>query len=142
MKGAFNYSYSYAFNILISKIAMSKQEITALIAAKIEGQGTNVDAGSVLPAILNGILDLIPIPIEVDDITAMTAAQLDGLKPGDVVIKKTGNDRHTYLVTYKATTGGGICLSYNAAGYGETVSYDRTESGWAYNSTDIKTYGE
>ncbi len=39
---------------------MTKQEIAALVAAKIEGQGTNVDAGSVLPAILNGILDLIP----------------------------------------------------------------------------------
>jgi hypothetical protein len=38
---------------------MTKEELKALIKAKIEGQGTNVDAGSVLPAILNGILDLI-----------------------------------------------------------------------------------
>jgi len=38
---------------------MTKEEVKALIKAKIEGQGTNVDAGSVLPAILNGILDLI-----------------------------------------------------------------------------------
>lgn len=39
---------------------MTKEEIAAMIAAKIEGQGTNVDAGSALPAILNGILELIP----------------------------------------------------------------------------------
>lgn len=38
---------------------MTRQEVRALIDAKIKGQGTNVDAGSVLPAILNGILDLI-----------------------------------------------------------------------------------
>ena len=38
---------------------MTKEEVKALIKAKIEGQGTNVDAGSVLPAILNGIIDLI-----------------------------------------------------------------------------------
>lgn len=38
---------------------MTRQEIQALIDAKIKGQGTAVDAGSVLPAILTGILDLI-----------------------------------------------------------------------------------
>lgn len=38
---------------------MTIQEVRALIDAKIKGQGTNVDAGSVLPIILNGILDLI-----------------------------------------------------------------------------------
>ena len=83
------------------------------------------------------------VGIEVEDITAMTAEQLDALECGDKVIKVTGKQRHLYLVSYKGEGAGeGICLSYNAAGYGETVSYDRTESGWAYNSTDIKTYGE
>jgi len=82
-------------------------------------------------------------PIEVTDITALTGDQLDALKPGDVVVKVTGAQKHTYIVSYKGDgTDQGICLSYNACGYGETVSYDRTESGWAYNSTDIKTYGE
>ena len=82
-------------------------------------------------------------PMEVSDITAMTAEQLDALECGDKVIKVTGKQRHLYLVSYKGEGAGeGICISYNAAGYGETVSYDRTESGWAYNSTDIKTYGE
>ena len=120
---------------------MTKEQIQALIDGKIAGQGTNVDAGGALAAIL-GELAAAAVPIEVTDITKLTAEQLDGLNVGDKVVKVTGTDKHLYLVTYKATTGGGICLSYNAAGYGETVSYDRTESGWAYNSTDVKTYGE
>ena len=120
---------------------MTKDKIQALIDGKIAGQGTNVDAGGALAAIL-GELVAAAVPIEVTDITKLTAEQLDGLNVGDKVVKVTGTDKHLYLVTYKATTGGGICLSYNAAGYGETVSYDRTESGWAYNSTDVKTYGE
>lgn len=36
-----------------------KDEILAAIAAKIEGQGTAVDAGSALPGILRGIVDYI-----------------------------------------------------------------------------------
>ena len=37
---------------------MTKEEIKALIDAKIAGQGSAVDVGSALPAILNGILEL------------------------------------------------------------------------------------
>lgn len=120
---------------------MDKQQLIALINAKIAGQGNQIDHGGALAEIL---LDLASaaVPIEVTDITKLTDEQLDSLNVGDKVVKVTGTDKHLYLVTYKATTGGGICLSYNAAGYGETVAYDRTESGWAYNSTDVKTYGE
>lgn len=39
---------------------MTKEQILALIDAKIAGQGTNIDAGSALPEILSGILGLIP----------------------------------------------------------------------------------
>ena len=39
---------------------MTKEQIYALIDAKIAGQGTVVDAGSVLPNILGGILEIIP----------------------------------------------------------------------------------
>ena len=120
---------------------MTQNEILSLIEAKIAGQGTQIDAGGALAQILTAIAGA-AAPIEVTDITKLTNDQLDALQVGDKVVKITGTDKHLYLVTYKATTGGGICLSYNAAGYGETVSYDRTESGWAYNSTDIKTYGE
>lgn len=39
---------------------MTKEQILAEIAAKIDGQGSAIDAGSALPGILRGILDLIP----------------------------------------------------------------------------------
>lgn len=82
-------------------------------------------------------------PITVADITKLTKEQLDSLKCGDYVVKETGAKKHLYVVTYKGSgSGEGICITYAAAGYGETVSYDRTDSGWAYNSTDVKTYGE
>ena len=120
---------------------MTKQELQALINAKIAGQGNQIDLGGALGEIL-GALAGASLAIEVADITKLTNDQLDSLNVGDKVVKITGADKHLYVVTYKAETGGGICLSYNAAGYGETVSYDRTESGWAYNSTDVKTYGD
>ena len=82
-------------------------------------------------------------PRTVADITALTDEQLDALQVGDAVAKVTGKQKHLYFVTYKGEgSGEGICLSYNAAGYGETVAYDRTASGWEYNSTDVKTYGD
>ena len=80
---------------------------------------------------------------EVVDITAIPASVLDSLEVGDRVVTVTGKQRHLYVVTYKGDGAGeGICLTYAAAGYGETVSYDRSGSSWVYNSTDVKTYGE
>ena len=121
---------------------MTQSELMALINAKIAGQGSAVDAGGALAEIL---LELAHASkqIEVTDIEALTAEQLDGLDVGDKVVKVTGAQKHLYLVTYKgAGVGQGIVLTYNACGYGEAISYDRTESGWAFNSKDVKTYGE
>ena len=95
---------------------MTQNELLALINAKIAGQGSAVDIGGALPAILSA-LAAAATPIEVDDITALTGAQLDALEIGAKVAKKTGTAKHLYVVSYK-------------------VSYDHTESGWAYNSTD------
>lgn len=39
---------------------MTKDEIKTLVAAKIAGQGSQVDVGGGLPTILNEIIDLIP----------------------------------------------------------------------------------
>jgi hypothetical protein len=39
---------------------MTKDEIKALIAAKIDGQGNQVDIGGALAQVLNAIIDLIP----------------------------------------------------------------------------------
>ena len=74
--------------------------------------------------------------VETDNITALSNSQIDLLRCGDYLVKKTGNQRHAYKVTYKEDKHG-ICLSYFAAGYTETVSYDYTDGNWVYNSTDI-----
>lgn len=45
---------------------MNAQEIRSLIEQKIAGQGTNVDAGGALPAILEALVDAVaPVVIEV-----------------------------------------------------------------------------
>ena len=114
---------------------MTKQEIQALINAKIVGQGNQIDSGGALAEILAELTHAAK-PIEVADITALTDEQLDGLNVGDKVAKKTGTAQHLYVVTYKDAENGGLCLTYADAANVETVSYDHTESGWAYNSTD------
>lgn len=116
---------------------MKISELLALIDAKIAGQGSAVDMGGGLAPILKSL-----VGVEVEDITKIPGEVLDALEAGDRVIKITGKQKHAYVVSYKGEgVGEGICLSYNAAGYGETVSYDFTDSGWVYNSTDVKTYG-
>lgn len=114
---------------------MTKEQIQALIDGKIAGQGTNVDAGGALADVL-GELAAAAAPIEVSDITALTGDQLDALEVGAKVAKKTGTAKHLYVVSYKDAENGGLCLTYTDASTVETVSYDHTESGWAYNSTD------
>lgn len=114
---------------------MNQQQILALINAKIAGQGNQIDSGGALAEILAAIAGA-AAPIEVADITALTDDQLDALDVGDKVAKKTGTAQHLYVVSYKDAENGGLCLTYTDASTVETVSYDHTESGWAYNSTD------
>ena len=114
---------------------MTQSELMGLINAKIACQGSAVDVGGALPAILSA-LAAAAAPIEVDDITALTGEQLDALEIGAKVAKKTGTAKHLYVVSYKDAENGGLCLTYTDASTVETVSYDHTESGWAYNSTD------
>lgn len=72
---------------------MTKQEIIAEINAKIAGQGTNIDAGSALPGILQGIIDLIPeapTPQVQADLTVIdpdSPAFVKGILRVDVVTK-------------------------------------------------------
>ena len=116
---------------------MKREEMLQLIETVIKGQGNQVDCGGALGQLLKTAIAR-SVAAEVDDIEKMheIPGLLDSLEVGDKVVKKTGNDRHLYLVTYKATTGGGMCLTYADASNVETVAYDRTESGWDFNSTD------
>ncbi len=119
---------------------MNKEQIVSLINEKIAGQGNQIDIGGALSPILSA-LAAAAAPIEVDDITALTGAQLDALEIGAKVAKKTGTAKHLYVVSYKDAENGGLCLTYTDASTVETVSYDHTESGWAYNSTDKTNIG-
>lgn len=111
---------------------MKRKDIREAIASAITGQGNQVDLSGLLAEILNSL-----VGVEVEDITAIPADMLDSLECGDVVVKKTGNQRHAYWVSYKGDGAGeGMCLTYTDASVVETVSYDRTDEGWAYNSTD------
>lgn len=76
---------------------MTKQEIKALVASKIEGQGNQVDLGGVLSAVIGEIVDLLPErkPVTIDlsgfDLTTdtdVTSAIPSGYIPqeGDKVI--------------------------------------------------------
>ena len=112
---------------------MNREEI---IKAVNNFRGANREFSQEMGPIIESLLALVT-PVQATDITALTAEQLDALQPGDVVAKKTGNQYHTYMVSYKGEgSGEGICLTYTAAGLIETDSYDRTDTGWAYNSTD------
>lgn len=119
---------------------MTKNEIQSLVVATIAGQGSAVDIGGKLSDILLALASA-AAPIEVEDITALTGEQLDALEVGAKVAKKTGTAKHLYIVSYKDAENGGLCLTYTDASTVETVSYDHTESGWAYNSTDKTNIG-
>lgn len=111
---------------------MNKQEI---IKAVNNFRGANREFSQEMGPIVESILALVT-PVAAADITGLTDEQLDALNVGDKVAKKTGTAEHLYTVTYKDAENGGLCLTYMDASVVETVSYDHTESGWAYNSTD------
>lgn len=76
--------------------------------------------------------------VEVDDITKLSSDALKNLNVGDKVVKVTGKQKHLYRVSYKGEgVSEGLCLTYADASRIETVSYDFTAEGWAYNSTDV-----
>ncbi len=74
----------------------------------------------------------------ITDMTKLTDDQCNALECGDVVLKKTGNQYHSYRVSYKEKNTG-MCLTYVDASVVETISYDYTDDAWVYNSTDHTT---
>lgn len=132
-KGDFSNDFSNDFK---TEAEMTKEEMVALINTAIKGQGSAVDSGSALGKILLELVDGAKA-VEVKNITEIDGAILDSLNCGDKVVKVTGKQKHAYIVSYKGEgVGEGICMTYTDAGHIETVSYDFTADGWAYNSTD------
>lgn len=76
----------------------------------------------------------------VTDITKLTDEQCEGLECGDILVKNTGEQKHSYIVSYKQENTG-MCLTYADASVVETVSYDYTGGKWVYNSTDSTPIG-
>lgn len=73
--------------------------------------------------------------IEVTNIKQLSDEECNVLKVGDIVAKKTGEQYHCYIVTFKQDKVG-LCLSYFDASCIETQSYDYTNGHWVYNSED------
>ena len=98
---------------------MTKEEIKALIAEKIAGQGNQVDSGGALADILNGIIDSIPqvLPPTTLDFTlpestlgnvsaeemaqglGITVGELKGLMLGQYVAVRDSNAGQSFLVS-------------------------------------------
>lgn len=76
----------------------------------------------------------------VENITSISGEILSNLKAGDVILKKTGEQYHSYRVSFKKDDEG-ICLTYTDASVVETVSYDLVGTTWTYNSTDVTPLG-
>ena len=117
---------------------MTPEDMNAALDAMRE-QGNQLRASELIPLMKALVGDA--APIEVTDITKLTDDQLDALEAGAKVAKKTGTAKHLYVVSYKDAENGGLCLTYTDASKVETVSYDHTEDGWAYNSTDVTNLG-
>jgi len=76
------------------------------------------------------------VQLIVEDMTTLTTEDCNKLQPGMLVAKKTGNQYHVYMVSYKEE-GVGMCLTYVDASRVETQSYDCTDNEWVYNSEDL-----
>ena len=114
---------------------MTKQEI---IKKAYGFRGANREFSQEMGPLVEGVVEMIGVPaLVVDSIEALTGAQADALKAGDVVVKKTGTQRHTYLVAYKDDTEGELALVYADAWNVEEVYYEKGESGWAFVVKDI-----
>lgn len=74
----------------------------------------------------------------VEDITKVPTELLEALEAGDIVVKKTTNQYHSYRVSYKEVEQG-IILTYVDATSVESVSYDWSTNKFVYNSTDHTT---
>lgn len=77
---------------------------------------------------------------EVDNIQALTDDECNKLRCGDVLLKKTENQRHAYRVSYKED-GVGMCLTYVDCENAETIAYDYTGGHWVFNSKDVTALG-
>ena len=74
-----------------------------------------------------------------DDIQHLSAEACEKLQCGDKVVKLTveGDKElyHTYFVTHKQATG--MCITYFACGYLETISFDKVDGEWQAGEKEV-----
>lgn len=133
---------------------MTKEEIKALVAAKIAGQGSAIDAASVLPDILNGIIDIIPERRRIDQIyinlrqsfekkTAAEAAEIfgitneefEGLTTGRYSSALVKGIAKSYLVTVEGDGNDVYFFSGDPQGLG--CSYSLSDSNGLYTFSEV-----
>lgn len=73
--------------------------------------------------------------ITVDNVKALTNAQIDSLNAGDVVIKNEDGSNHIYAVAYKQDDE--MSLVYADCWTVEEVYYEKSGDDWAYIQTDV-----
>lgn len=85
---------------------MTQEQILALISSKIEGQGNQIDAGSVLPAVLRGIIELIPtIP---EPVAALMVQSANDTTVGGYQVPELTAEQVT--LAYNAVVAGRGCI--------------------------------
>ncbi len=141
---------------------MTKDEIKAIVAEKIAGQGSAIDAASVLPAILEGIIDLIPaeptpeeildaltlkstssVPDDFVDKTSMEAATLLGITQQQLTDLMAGKYLRVHFIAEDEKTaktllvntddnGKTIILGYYSTIYAYLACITNSDGDWAY----------
>ena len=71
-----------------------------------------------------------------DNIKALSNSQIDLLRCGDYLVKKTGNERHAYKVAYKDDVKGELALVYCDKHNVEEVYYEKEEGVWTWKVTE------
>lgn len=77
-------------------------------------------------------------PQYVTDIEAISDSICKLLKEGDIIIKVSGNSKHTYIVSYRNDTDGEMSLTYTDHENIEEVYYEIRSGVWNFVQKDIK----
>lgn len=108
-------------------------QVLDLIAAKIAGQGNQIDLGGALPDILSALAGA--APIKVSNIEDISGDVLEAISAGDKIIKVDSTGEHAYICTYKGD--GGLSLSYSDCDNVETLAYVKTDGVWSFDDKTV-----
>ena len=99
-------------------------------------------AGRYISDVLNSIANAYKgvAVLEVADVKALTTAQCNALKAGDVVIKNESGSKHTYTVSYKQADE--MCITYCDHQNVEEVYYEKSGANWSFIQIDNTHIGQ